>query len=389
MKMIRTIHPVGQGAFYTERFYTDLNNIYTIIYDCGSSTQFSGRGQLIDSEITQTFDEGENITAIFISHFHNDHINGIKKLLEYCNVKYVFLPVLTNESKLLLMAYENNKEILMFINNPSKYITDIKPETKVIFIEEENIEEQNNHKDTIEQSKENFYLDEDYRETNKHIRSGTKITALYLKGLWEYIPYNLKYNDLYSKIKREYSKSGLSIPNDALINIDSVNLWEAKNIFNNVIKSNKRNINSMVLYSGSVIPQKWNCNAIINYNFNCILNYYFDRYYNKHIKTGCLYLGDYDLTEKDAFKLLKKKYCCVENNISLVQVPHHGSKHNFDERICSEFADLKIFFISAGEKNKYRHPSCTVIEKIYYLHNCVCLVTENKSSAIQFIYEHY
>ncbi len=389
MKMIRTIHPVGQGAFYTERFYIDLNNIYTIIYDCGSSTQFSGRGQLIDSEITQTFDEGENITAIFISHFHNDHINGIKKLLEYCNVKYVFLPVLTNESKLLLMAYENSKEILMFINNPSKYITDIKPETKVIFIEEENIEEQNNHKDTIEQSKENFYLDEDCRETNKHIKSGTKITAFYLKGLWEYIPYNLKYNDLYNKIKGEYSKSGLSIPNDALINIDSVNLWEAKNIFNNVIKSNKRNINSMVLYSGSVIPQKWNCNAIINYNFNCILNYYFDRYYNKHIKTGCLYLGDYDLTEKDAFKLLKKKYCCVENNISLVQVPHHGSKHNFDERICSEFADLKIFFISAGEKNKYRHPSCTVIEKIYYLHNCVCLVTENKSSAIQFIYEHY
>ena len=388
--MIRTIHPVGQGAFYTERFYIDSNSIYTIIYDCGSSTPFSGHGQLIDSEITQTFDEGEKITAIFISHFHKDHINGIKKLLEYCNVKYVFLPVLTNESKLLLIAYENNKEILKFINNPSEYINDINPETKIIFIEEENLEEQNNQKDSIEQRKEIFYLDEDYRKTSEHIKSGTKITASYLKGIWEYIPYNLRYADLHSKIIGEYSKLGLSIPKDDLINIDYIKLEEARKVFDSVIKSDKnKNINSMVLYSGSVAPQKWFCEAIITSHCNFILNYFFDRYYYRPFKTGCLYLGDYNLNRKDAFELLKEKYHCVQNNITLIQIPHHGSKHNFDERICLEFDKPKIFFISAGEKNKYRHPSCTVIEKIFYSHNCVCLVTENKSSAIQFLYEHY
>lgn len=387
--MIRTIHPVGQGAFYTEKFYFDSNNTYTIIYDCGSITPFSGPGQLIDSEITQTFDKDEDITAIFISHFHKDHINGIKKLLEFCNVKYVFLPVLTNASKLLLMAYEDDNEILKFINNPSEYINTINQddnhETKIIFIEEENPEEQHNQNDS-EEDEEKFFLDRDYEKTDEHIiKSGTKITFSHYDKIWKYIPYNFRYDDLYAKIIGEYYKRKLPIPNAALISDDPNKLEEAKKIFDNVIKSNKRNINSMVLYSGSDMQKKWTCHAFINCYRNCISNY-FDKYYYRYFKTGCLYLGDYDLTEKDAFDLLIKKYRHVENNITLVQVPHHGSKHNFNDRICCKFADSKIFFISAGEKNQYRHPSRTVFEKIFFSHNYVCLVTENKSSTIQFIY---
>lgn len=36
-KMIRTFHPVGQGAFYTERFYDDIlrKPVFTAVYDCG------------------------------------------------------------------------------------------------------------------------------------------------------------------------------------------------------------------------------------------------------------------------------------------------------------------------------------------------------------------
>ena len=39
MKLIRTFHPVGHGAFYTERFYDEnVNNIANVVYDCGSKT---------------------------------------------------------------------------------------------------------------------------------------------------------------------------------------------------------------------------------------------------------------------------------------------------------------------------------------------------------------
>lgn len=37
-KKIRTFHPVGQGAFYTERFYDEGQGkpVFTAVYDCGS-----------------------------------------------------------------------------------------------------------------------------------------------------------------------------------------------------------------------------------------------------------------------------------------------------------------------------------------------------------------
>ncbi|MDH8702670.1 hypothetical protein M2138_002038 [Dysgonomonadaceae bacterium PH5-43] len=37
MGLIRTFHPIGQGAFYTER-HNSKNNNFTVVYDCGSKT---------------------------------------------------------------------------------------------------------------------------------------------------------------------------------------------------------------------------------------------------------------------------------------------------------------------------------------------------------------
>ena len=55
--MLRTFHPIGQGAFYTEEF-----SDYTIVYDCGSDNNVD----LIKSEIRNTFEENKIIDAVFI-----------------------------------------------------------------------------------------------------------------------------------------------------------------------------------------------------------------------------------------------------------------------------------------------------------------------------------
>ena len=50
MKLIRTFHPVGHGAFYTERFYDENgNNIANVVYDCGSKT-ISHHDAVVNSE---------------------------------------------------------------------------------------------------------------------------------------------------------------------------------------------------------------------------------------------------------------------------------------------------------------------------------------------------
>lgn len=72
MKLIRTFHPVGHGAFYTERFYDENgNNIANIVYDCGSKTISH---QDLDAVVNSEFQQGENINFVFISHSHDDYV---------------------------------------------------------------------------------------------------------------------------------------------------------------------------------------------------------------------------------------------------------------------------------------------------------------------------
>ncbi len=87
MNMVRSFLPVGQGAFYTEQFDGGVN----VIYDCGSQTGV----EIVEKMIESTFDKGEEIHAVFISHLHSDHINGLEFLLKHCKVETLYLPYLT------------------------------------------------------------------------------------------------------------------------------------------------------------------------------------------------------------------------------------------------------------------------------------------------------
>lgn len=384
MRMIRTIHSVGQGAFYTER--CEQNNgqsVVNIVYDCGSDTPFTGRGKLIDNEITQTFEKDEKILAVFISHFHRDHINGLKKLLNHCTVKYVFLPILTTESKLLYLSNNNlDNETAFFINNPKNFINEQNQETNIVYIK---VLDNNKNDDREENS---IFLEEYNQGKESEIESGTQI--LVCNTLWKYIPFNLTNSDLINKIQQLYNTKGKTIPKPD--KISQTNIDDAKAIFNEIIKNNEeKNANSMVLYSGAAkddfIDSYYYCN---HYCCNCHIDYNCYECFHGHSVlrefTGCLYLGDYDLNGKGLSEL-SKKYKNVLNNIQIIQVPHHGSIHNFNKAIFHRFYYTQCYFISAGINNKYRHPSSTVIADIVKNHKCCRLITEENSSAILFIYE--
>lgn len=97
--MIRSFLPVGQGAFYLESFERYKEQPINIVYDCGS---LSGE-HIVKAEIRNNFQEKETINAVFISHLHRDHINGLPYLLQYCNVKNIFLPLITEENRKWLL----------------------------------------------------------------------------------------------------------------------------------------------------------------------------------------------------------------------------------------------------------------------------------------------
>lgn len=90
--MERIFHPIGHGAFYTERFYERGNKYpsFTTVYDCGSFSY----GQL-KSIIDTTFKKGDKINLLFISHFHFDHISMVQHLKSRCNIDYIIVPILS------------------------------------------------------------------------------------------------------------------------------------------------------------------------------------------------------------------------------------------------------------------------------------------------------
>lgn len=72
-KLYRFIFPVGQGGFAFEI----LNNT-TVVYDCGSYTSQT----LVEFYVDQlVYNQIDHIDFLFISHFDDDHVNGLTYLL--------------------------------------------------------------------------------------------------------------------------------------------------------------------------------------------------------------------------------------------------------------------------------------------------------------------
>ena len=367
----RLILPVGQGAFYVEKFKNGKN----IVYDCGSI----GNREKIDTLIEKCFEKNEVIEAIFISHLDEDHMNGVGKLLEKCKVKRICFPLITEEMKQALKikimieeAIGNSYSdfIKEFIENPELAIKKIKENIEIELIEilpndEEDIVEENNKKIDSENTK------------NKKIKrikkkSGEDI-AEEIKGLehscnenkWELIPYNFKQEtriiEFEKNLEEEFGKK------ISLKEVEKIWIKNEDNSRKKIKKAYKSveggiNNNSMTLFSGvrEVGTQV--------------------QYDSSYVKVGCLYTGDYEAKEEDKWETLKQAYKGYWEWIGMIQVPHHGSSCNCNDALISKKA---VYFLSAGEKNSHKHPSPEVVENIMFKYNnSLYVVTENKGLKI-------
>ena len=96
MRVQRIIHPVGQGAFYSEQLVSDSGKKFTVVYDCGCGMK-DQIPQEVESIIEEWLKDIDQIDILFLSHFHNDHINGFDLLRN--KAKVVVLPYVSNTIK--------------------------------------------------------------------------------------------------------------------------------------------------------------------------------------------------------------------------------------------------------------------------------------------------
>lgn len=143
--VFRIFFQVGHGLFAMEHC-KGINSIY----DCGS-TKKSNIESSIDRSVNllkflqdkPTDDKPIDIDNLFISHYDKDHVNGLKKLLSDYNVKRIFLPMLSNLSKLVCSEFQKDKDIKDLIIDPEKFIHTLSPNTIIILIEENSLPPEN------------------------------------------------------------------------------------------------------------------------------------------------------------------------------------------------------------------------------------------------------
>lgn len=342
----RTFHPVGQGAFYTENIVTDNGQSYNVVYDCGSVT--ADVKVNMEQQVKDAFGE-DYIDLLFISHFHDDHINGIKYLKSHYNIRKVVMPLLDNTAKVLAHASLLSKnEDTTIIHNPQAYFGD---DTTIVQV--------NPMSDNTQEGNDYMLEDFPYRTT---INSGDKILV---DADWYYIPYNYKYNERLTILNKRL--------NDAGIDINSLDLEKALtttvlDIYKSI--TGNHNLYSLILYSGNRNTK------LVTFN----KKFCYERRFWRN-SSGCLYLGDINLKHPtDIVSCIKRHLSSFWKTISILQIPHHGAKPNYNSAIMYH-PSIKFAVISHRIGSSH-HPAEDVVKDLRSMGKYVFSVTEDKESIV-------
>lgn len=352
-KVTRTFHPVGQGAFYSER-----HNDFNIVYDCGTTAYAKARPVVKSAFLYQDVD------ILFISHFDNDHISTIEALRDSTNnIHTVVMPLLEPEHKSLLINLSSalSTETLNLIKDPQAFFG---PNTTIVSVRstQESNREENDNPLNLPIPLDSFesISVQSSSPPSIIINSGRPL-IINNESRWVFVPYNFKFENRHAKLIKQLESLGFDVselvknPNYVMDSLKDIKSRKAlKNIYDKKLGGDI-NENSMLLYSGpskdSESSDVCHCELIGHdsvYSCECFNS------------AGCIYTGDSDLNQ-----VLKEDdiYLDYRRSVGIIQIPHHGSKENFNIKFFEQFYPV-ICPVSYGTKNSHGHPAAEVINEL-------------------------
>lgn len=315
MLMRRTIHPVGCGQFITESFPYDR---IQVVMDCGM-----GRGnnatkwlhQIVDSH----FASYSHIEHLFISHFDNDHYNGIQYLISKNLVDsstHVYIPLL-GYPMIYIMDTLEGLYYRMIVNAFAGVLS------KITFVRAVG----DNNGMPLE--------DLDVRPENVSVIDSFTPIVIPFRGrpIWEYRPFYIQDNDFLNLFLAECRKSPNPIDAGSLRqyqNLNDAEKTKLKDIYQK-LKGNSYadgptiiNMNAMLLISREVPAIRSFYSEILTTPYT--LCPYLPFRQRVLMRPSCLYTSDAGLSSQKSMNyVLAAVTSYLPEGIGLLQIPHHGS----------------------------------------------------------------
>ena len=383
---LRTFHPVGQGAFYTEQHLVGSEQL-TVVYDCGSLTgAVGGASRDFLRKVTSALPRGTVIDLLFISHFHEDHVNGLATLKKQHPVRAVVLPKLSEEAR-ILVRLENYLEFgdaartsRALLDNPRAFFG---KKTLLIFVEPvqpgtppAGTEADSVPIEVLPGRDTPIEVPPSLRSQDltpaASISSGTAI-RLHTKAMrfWEYVPFNYEYPTRHRQLLTLLATLRTR-PAD-LTELESV-LERKKDLTAAYAKlPGKLNQNSLVVYAGPLghAPRARHRGGLGQPTWH------------RPTVAGCLYLGDAELKAPAMTSHLRTHLGTRWLRIGTLQVAHHGAVGNFSPAVVQARMQAVI---SYGTDNQHGHPSAYVVGHLHRLSATPVLVNEALESGF---YSHF
>lgn len=317
-KVVRTIHPVGQGAMYSESFIVCNKTKFVALYDCGS---YNG------AALEKALETVGNVDCLFISHFHHDHISGVSKLIAEHKVKKIFIPYVTPSQFFLDLVHNVLVAGHDYVHDTSiGFMFSVLPYLSGADLE-------NPLPADVAVVKPSDVFDRQY------VADGTVS--------WYY--------DVLTSTITDRGEDELigSILNLLPMSLESgMDEFQSKTWYENLLKELNGKLGEIRKLYRNAFPGGHNSYSMIVYSHK---NEAFYGSKTPGLHTfDCVYTGDAEMSADIVGKI---RDCAPE----YIQVPHHGSCKNYDPRIYHRH---QTAFISAGENNRYHHPSLHTLNEI-------------------------
>lgn len=129
IQVMHQFHAVGHGTFFTGNVESFDGACFRWGYDCGSKRPSRVAEAVGMLTYSQAWPQGVELEMVVVSHFDNDHINGLELLLERHKVRRLVLPYMSLKTRLAHVSSTDPGEACsastaLFTMNPAKYLDD-------------------------------------------------------------------------------------------------------------------------------------------------------------------------------------------------------------------------------------------------------------------------